>query len=1112
LNPEQREQLQRGLTLALRKQASASAASPRIAAASTFAIEDRAIRFEYRTEIRRTLSEALAAAPPHGEQPWPEERLLQWAYQLCQAFLVAYPPDEAPYLPHGGVTPDCILWDENDELLVTDFGVAQAFLAAAKRSADFRLERIAAYVPREVWGKPEEVTQQADIFAVGTILYQLATSNHPYGVDSPDPDLCRFRLMTELPVEATRWRTDLTPEFAQLLQQMVSSGLADRRKSFAEVARAIEQMAPAVVRPRPADVGGRASRPPAGETPAPRGEAPAELVRPARGEQVPGEPPPEDRARQTLRLPEADAAAEAERLKRAASLRQQEAQQRAETSEVRRRLDEEQRRIEELRDREREEALRREAEALAAARERAALRHDWLRRHVLHLLAAVILLVGGAFAFWILQTRARNDQIFSAAGQAWQSALRSVLAGGQNVSSLERLGIPKETLQSLSEILRRADQPPEQVTLLARGSGLTHQGGSVRITAGKELFVVPAQVESPGGLRARPTQDQIKELLENASDLQLTRERNALDRRLSEFQDAINECKLLSDLADRIHYDRGELQRALGWLYRFPDQKVIRLYRRALPDRPDQPANVEWRVLEPGTQGLLIANVAGQISYREGDRPIIEPITAAEPPKHREWCVRQTTDPLKEAFDKRDASIFARIAHADPEEVGRLFGWLRDCADPRLWFGALSEDATVPAEWRFEVRWTDSGPASPVSIPATLAFSPHDWTLTDAQGLILPDPPPVLRAVEFVRRTIPDLNALVRSTAPPPGETLGRGGPSFADIAQSLRQMDIAELQGIGVENPAFDHARAELRVSLKPLGADEWVPQTLTFDFSSGSDVPDYKGPPDHILWTQSAMPPGFRNAWEQLRDARWELAVMQRVLAALPPEISPAQQQQLEDWVAVVATLVPDFRAAPDADWFAGLPDRITRDLGSREPAVFRLVKVPSADARPALAYVMQRAVLQAEYRAHAAAAPLIIPSVEAFLTDHQPRPLIDDPAVTGVTYDEASSFAESLRCQLCSAAEWRALHHLSDKTGLDFDTGGVLEWCRSTAASTDDGSAAVIGHSWLETALNQFIASAPAPDETTKQPKSRPDPTIGFRLSIPLKLSPDILKPPR
>jgi eukaryotic-like serine/threonine-protein kinase len=106
----------------------------------------------------------------------PMERILKFAVQLAEALAAAH----AEGVVHRDLKPQNILVNKDDQIFVSDFGLAKSFEEGA-----IGMTRTGAFLgtprymsPEQVEGKPAD--QRSDLYAYGLILYELVTGDVPF--------------------------------------------------------------------------------------------------------------------------------------------------------------------------------------------------------------------------------------------------------------------------------------------------------------------------------------------------------------------------------------------------------------------------------------------------------------------------------------------------------------------------------------------------------------------------------------------------------------------------------------------------------------------------------------------------------------------------------------------------------------------------------------------------------------------------------------------------------------------------------------------------------------------------------------------------------------------
>lgn len=110
----------------------------------------------------------------------PLERVVKFATQLAGALAAAHAED----VVHRDLKPQNILVDNNDQVYVSDFGLAKSFAEGAvgmtQTGAFLGTPRYMS--PEQVEGKPTD--GRSDLYAYGLILYEMATGDVPFTGDS----------------------------------------------------------------------------------------------------------------------------------------------------------------------------------------------------------------------------------------------------------------------------------------------------------------------------------------------------------------------------------------------------------------------------------------------------------------------------------------------------------------------------------------------------------------------------------------------------------------------------------------------------------------------------------------------------------------------------------------------------------------------------------------------------------------------------------------------------------------------------------------------------------------------------------------------------------------
>jgi eukaryotic-like serine/threonine-protein kinase len=143
-------------------------------------------------------------------------------------------------LVHRDVTPHNLLVTYDGQLKILDFGVAKATSNLQQTTVGQMKGKVPYMAPEQARGEP--VDRRTDIFALGVVLYQLATGRHPFRGDN---DLITLRAITaSTPVAPPE---DMIEGFPEDLNEVIVRALSkDRNDRFAtmeEMGQALDRAA-----------------------------------------------------------------------------------------------------------------------------------------------------------------------------------------------------------------------------------------------------------------------------------------------------------------------------------------------------------------------------------------------------------------------------------------------------------------------------------------------------------------------------------------------------------------------------------------------------------------------------------------------------------------------------------------------------------------------------------------------------------------------------------------------------------------------------------------------------------------------------------------------------
>ena len=177
-----------------------------------------------REHVGQTLAERQRTNGPLGLPEW-----LNIAPRLIKALGMLHRRN----ILHRDIKPDNLLWGEDGELRVLDFGLA--YCPGLSRDEAHDLPGTPSYIAPEAFAGAAPNTQQ-DIYSAGVTLYYLLTGHYPYG------EIEAFqRPRFGQPIPASRYRPDLPSWIDESLNRALNAEPKSRYETAEEWLLALEQ-------------------------------------------------------------------------------------------------------------------------------------------------------------------------------------------------------------------------------------------------------------------------------------------------------------------------------------------------------------------------------------------------------------------------------------------------------------------------------------------------------------------------------------------------------------------------------------------------------------------------------------------------------------------------------------------------------------------------------------------------------------------------------------------------------------------------------------------------------------------------------------------------------
>ena len=152
---------------------------------------------------------------------------------LCSAIDYAH----ARGMVHRDIKPANVMINEEGQVILTDFGIAR-IMGATQYTQTGALSGTPAYMSPEQ-GQGERGDERSDIYALGVMLYEVATGMVPYDADTP------FAVIMKHISEPLPLPSEMNPDIPETVEQVILKAMEkdpdDRYQSAGEMARALRE-------------------------------------------------------------------------------------------------------------------------------------------------------------------------------------------------------------------------------------------------------------------------------------------------------------------------------------------------------------------------------------------------------------------------------------------------------------------------------------------------------------------------------------------------------------------------------------------------------------------------------------------------------------------------------------------------------------------------------------------------------------------------------------------------------------------------------------------------------------------------------------------------------
>jgi dipeptidyl aminopeptidase/acylaminoacyl peptidase len=155
--------------------------------------------------------------------------------RLCKGLAYAHKKG----IVHRDLKPGNVLFDNNGEAFISDFGVAKLADAAQNMTGSGIVGTPAYMSPEQA--QSGHVDARADIYAMGVILYEMLTGKQPYKADTPMGVVVKH--ITDPVPEILRDNPELPPELDEIIKKCMDKNPDNRYATLTDLAMALNKSA-----------------------------------------------------------------------------------------------------------------------------------------------------------------------------------------------------------------------------------------------------------------------------------------------------------------------------------------------------------------------------------------------------------------------------------------------------------------------------------------------------------------------------------------------------------------------------------------------------------------------------------------------------------------------------------------------------------------------------------------------------------------------------------------------------------------------------------------------------------------------------------------------------
>jgi len=164
---------------------------------------------------------------------------LQDTARIVERLAGALAYTHAKGIVHRDLKPDNILFDNNGNPFISDFGIAKLDEATSTLTGSAVVGTPAYMSPEQAQG--EKADSRSDIYGLGVIIFQMLVGKQPYSADTPMGVV--VKQITEPVPEILDFDSTLPPEVDEFIKKALAKDKNDRFNTVIELAKALNMIA-----------------------------------------------------------------------------------------------------------------------------------------------------------------------------------------------------------------------------------------------------------------------------------------------------------------------------------------------------------------------------------------------------------------------------------------------------------------------------------------------------------------------------------------------------------------------------------------------------------------------------------------------------------------------------------------------------------------------------------------------------------------------------------------------------------------------------------------------------------------------------------------------------